>query len=58
MEDEAARGRAVAWALKVTENTTLAPGPYERDLLALFIQGKLSLEQVIELLEEEKQLAT
>lgn len=51
LQDATQRQRAVAWALRFTEDTPLAPDPYERALLTRFIEGKLTLEQVLERLE-------
>ncbi|UOG75058.1 hypothetical protein MTX78_00300 [Hymenobacter tibetensis] len=45
------RQRAVAWALRFAQNTTLDPGPYERALLARFVEGSLTIDQVLEQLE-------
>jgi hypothetical protein len=38
-------------ALTTTKCTFIAPGPYERGLLGEYVQGVLTIEQVIELLE-------
>jgi len=48
---EQGRRRAVLLALSLSENTPLAPHPYEQLLLEQFVRGELSLEQVIRDLE-------
>ena len=47
----ALRHCAVAFALSLTVNTALAPGPYERQLLAHYEQGELTIDQVLDLLD-------
>lgn len=47
------REQAVAWALAITQNTSLAPNPYEQELLKQFVQGQLSIDEVITCLEGE-----
>ena len=44
LSTEPARARAVAFALAVAAGTPVSPGPYERALLALFVQGLLDLD--------------
>jgi hypothetical protein len=44
------RRKAVAWVLTLTENTRLAPRPYEQHLLDRYAQGELSLDQIPALL--------
>lgn len=51
LDTVAQRRHAVEWALKVTADSALAPGRYERQLLARFEQGELSLDEVIGLLD-------
>lgn len=51
LRTEQARRRAVLLALSLSENTPLAPQPYEQMLLERFICGELSLDQVIVQLE-------
>ena len=46
------RKQAVAWALNFARNTSLDPGPYERELLARFVEGKLTIDQVVAQLED------
>lgn len=48
---EAARRRAIAWAVALTAETPLAPGPYEWELLEAYAQGTHSLNQVLALLD-------
>ncbi len=55
MENQQTRSRAVTWALEITENTSLAPSPYERHLLDEYVRGTLSIDEVIELLEDPSQ---
>jgi hypothetical protein len=45
------RKKAVAWALRFAKNTSLEPGPYEQELLARFVEGGLTLDEVQEQLE-------
>jgi|GEM_PF-6924072 hypothetical protein len=49
---EQARRRFVDNALKFTDGTPLAAGPYERRLLDQFVRGELTIEQVLAYLEE------
>lgn len=49
--DEASRRRLVAAALTLTEGTPLAPKRYERQLLAHYEAGTLTLDEVIALLD-------
>ena len=51
LSTEHGRRRAVLLALRLSENTPLAPQPYERLLLERFIQGELTLEGVVLQLE-------
>ena len=48
---ETQRRRAVDWAVAMTADTRLAPQRYERQLLARYQQGDLTIDQVIELLD-------
>ena len=48
---EQARRRAVLLALSLSENTPLAPYPYEKILLEQFVRGELTLTEVITQLE-------
>jgi hypothetical protein len=45
------RSQLVESALTVTRCESIAPGPYERWLLTEYVQGVLTIGQVIELLE-------
>ncbi|HEX8657920.1 MAG TPA: hypothetical protein VF690_10315 [Hymenobacter sp.] len=49
---EQARRRLVNNALKLTDNTSLAAGPYERLLLDRFVRGELTIDQVLTYLED------
>jgi hypothetical protein len=49
--NEEARRRAVAAMIRLTMNTPLAPPRYERQLLARFQVGELTIDQVLALLE-------
>ena len=49
--DEALRRRAVAAAIALTVNTPLAPKRYERQLLARYQAGEISIDHVLELLD-------
>ncbi|WP_426061239.1 BLUF domain-containing protein [Hymenobacter sp. B1770] len=51
LDPVAQRPRLVAWALSLTANTALAPGRYERQLLARYEQGELTIDQVLDLLD-------
>lgn len=55
LDKRAGRERAVAWALAITLNTTLAPKQYEKQLLERFIAGQLSLDEVISCLQEQQE---
>jgi len=48
------REKAVKWAFRMTESTRLAPDAYEQQLLALFVQGALTIDQVLERLEHRQ----
>lgn len=52
LDTEAARRRAVAWAIAVTADTPLAPKRYERHLLSRYQRGELTLNEVSQLLDE------
>jgi hypothetical protein len=54
-QNEAQRRDAVAWAIALTANTSLAPKQYEVDLLEQYARGTMSLDQVLESLEEQVQ---
>ncbi|UOQ69389.1 BLUF domain-containing protein [Hymenobacter volaticus] len=51
LPNEAARRRAVAAFIRFTTNTTLAPPRYERELLARYQTGELTIDEVLVLLE-------
>ena len=46
------RRKAVAFGLNLTKNTPLAPAYYEKQLLARYIQGALTLDQVLDCLDK------
>ena len=46
------RRKAVAFGLAFTKNTSLAPGPYEKQLLARCVRGALTLDQVLACLDK------
>ncbi|MFD1469830.1 BLUF domain-containing protein [Hymenobacter caeli] len=48
---EAERRRAVAYVIALTANTPIAPQRYERQLLARYQQGELTVDQVLESLD-------
>lgn len=54
METKTQRYRAVQWALAMTKNTPRAPQAYERQLLAQFIRGVLTIDQVLERLHDHE----
>lgn len=58
MKNEQERREMVAAALSWTKTTTLTPSLYEKRLLQQYIQGTITIDRVIELLEEnnEKQV--
>jgi hypothetical protein len=47
------RQRLVNFALGLTQDTSLAPTVYERQLLDLFVQGYLSIDHVLACLETQ-----
>lgn len=53
LTNEDDRQRLVNLALGLTENTTLAPTPYERQLLDLFVRGHLTIDHVLACLEAQ-----
>jgi hypothetical protein len=52
MKNEQERREVVAAALSWTKTTAITPSDYEKHLLQQYIQGTLTIDQVIELLEE------
>jgi hypothetical protein len=52
---EEQRRRAIAWAVALTANTTLAPDHYETDLLERYAQGELTLLQILDQLDNRIQ---
>jgi hypothetical protein len=55
MESASVRKRRVEWALAVTQDTSAAASAYERKLLDKYVHGILTLEEVIILVETQKQ---
>ncbi|MBF9239646.1 hypothetical protein I2I05_19795 [Hymenobacter sp. BT683] len=51
MHSATLRRKAVAFGLNLTKNTPLAPAYYEKQLLARYIQGTLTLDQVLDCLD-------
>ena len=51
LENKEKRQYAVTWALRFAQNTSLDPSPYERDLLVRFVEGSLTIDQVLEQLD-------
>ncbi|RZK31311.1 MAG: hypothetical protein EOO61_18190 [Hymenobacter sp.] len=51
----AQRRNVVRGALFMTKDTALTPSLYERQLLAKYIRGVLTIEHVLLLLEEQQQ---
>ena len=49
-EQRSRRRELVGWAIRLTMNTALAPSWYERQLLAKFVQGGLTIDQVLAIL--------
>jgi hypothetical protein len=47
------RQRLVNLALGLTQNTSLAPTPYERQLLDSFVRGHLTIDHVLACLEAQ-----
>jgi hypothetical protein len=54
LDTEVGRQRLVTTALKLTENTAIAPKLYERSLLEKFVAGTLTIDEVIALLEGQQ----
>jgi hypothetical protein len=55
MNSEQERREVVAAALSWTKTTALTPSLYEKRLLQQYIQGALTIDRVIELLEENNE---
>lgn len=47
------RERVLRAALRITENTLIAPDDYERKLLDQFVVGQLTIDQVLAQLEAQ-----
>ena len=52
LENKEKRQYAVAWALQFAQNTSLDPSPFERALLTRFVEGSLTIDQVLEQLNQ------
>ncbi|UOQ66376.1 hypothetical protein [Hymenobacter volaticus] len=52
LENKEKRQYAVSWALRFAQNTSLDPSPYERTLLTQFVEGSMTIDQVLEQLEQ------
>jgi hypothetical protein len=55
MKNEQERREVVAAALSWTKTTAITPSMYEKHLLERYIEGSLTIDQVIELLEENSE---
>lgn len=55
MKNEQERRGMVAAALSWTKTTTITPSLYEKRLLQQYIEGSLTIDQVIRLLEENNE---
>lgn len=55
MKNEEERRGVVAAALSWTKTTAITPSPYEKQLLEQYIRGVLTIDRVIELLEENNE---
>jgi hypothetical protein len=53
LNTEAKRRRAIAWAIALTAETSLAPEQYEWELLECYALGTLTLDQVIQHLDTQ-----
>lgn len=56
MNNEQERREMVAAALSWTKTTAITPSLYEKQLLQQYIRGVLTVDQVIELLEENNEM--
>lgn len=54
MESAVQRRKAVQFGIALTRGTAIAPDQYERQLLAQYIRGVLTIEQVVQCLEERQ----
>lgn len=58
MKSQEKRVKVVAAALKLTENTAIAPSQYELHLLEQYVSGALTIDEVIALLAEHERLSS
>lgn len=56
MKARESRAKVVTAALALTQDTAIAPGPYELQLLEKYVLGTLTIEEVLALLEKEELL--
>jgi hypothetical protein len=54
LASEQGRQRVLKTALRITENTAIAPDEYERMLLDQFVVGQLTIDQVLAQLEAQR----
>lgn len=54
LASEQGRQRLLKTALRITENTAIAPDAYERMLLDQFVVGQLTIDQVLAQLEAQR----
>jgi hypothetical protein len=54
MKSREERQRWVSLTLSITKGTSLAPDPYEWELLQEFIEGSLLLDEVLDLIEARR----
>jgi hypothetical protein len=55
MKNEQERREIVAAAISWTKTTAITPSLYEKHLLQQYVEGSLSIDQVIELLGENNE---
>lgn len=55
MKNEQERREIVAAAISWTKTTAITPSNYEQNLLQQYVEGLLTIDQVIELLEENSE---
>lgn len=54
--DESMRRKAVTFALRMSADTPLAADAYEHTLLEAYVQGRLSLEQLLDLANQHRRI--
>jgi hypothetical protein len=55
LASERGRQRLLTAALRITENTSIAPNDYERRLLDQFVEGQLTIDEVVAQLDAYQQ---